>query len=107
MSPISLVAALVGLLSNPKDPGRYFYDTLRWGKSTERWIDLFGALENDPTKPSSGFDEWASKVEDAVAEQYAQGGITKRAKESVDLALEHVHRRRAEGGKGKADDELD
>lgn len=94
MVPISLVAGLIGLLTRRDDPGRYFYDALRWGKDTERWIDLFGALRHDATREGPGFDDWVRKVETVVADQYEKGGITRRAKDGIDDVLDRLHRRR-------------
>ena len=98
MSPISLVAGILGLVTRPSNPGKYFYDALRWGKQTEQWIDLFGAIRHDVNDPARGLDEWIRKVESAVAEQYEKGGITRRAKEGFDEAVEKLHRRQNRDG---------
>lgn len=42
LSPLSIVAALMGLIAGGDDPYRYFRDLLRFGRRTELWINLFG-----------------------------------------------------------------
>ena len=42
LSPLSIIAALMGLIAGGDDPYRYFRDLLRFGRRTEVWINLFG-----------------------------------------------------------------
>ncbi len=42
LSPLSIIAAVMGLVAGGDDPYRYFRDLLRFGRRTEVWINLFG-----------------------------------------------------------------
>ena len=42
LMPISLIAAIYGLIAGGHEPERYFKDVLRFGRRTEHWINLFG-----------------------------------------------------------------
>ena len=42
LSPLSIIAAVMGLVAGGDDPYRYFRDLLRFGRRTELWINLFG-----------------------------------------------------------------
>ncbi len=42
LSPMIIVAGVLGLLAGGDDPHRYFRRVLRFGRRTELWINLFG-----------------------------------------------------------------
>ena len=102
LSPISLLATLVGLLTETERPGRYFYDLLRYGRQTDRWIDLFGAQQpggppgdrpgepRDPALSRGGVDDFVSLIEDTLVREVERGGMTATAKESVDKLLDRI-----------------
>ncbi len=94
--PVSLVAGIVSLVGGKgPDPGPEFYELLRIGRRTERWINLFGALENkcgpaaeEDKFAARDFDEIAARVETFLVEEYRKGGITAQAKQRMDDALD-------------------
>jgi len=49
LSPLSLVAAVVGLLTGGDQPERYFQKVIRFGRRTEVWINLFGEHDGPGT----------------------------------------------------------
>lgn len=97
LSPISIGAAIIGLLSGGDRPGRQFYDLLYVGKRTEKWINLFGATAH-VTPPSfhreesESVDALVERLEEVARRQYEKGGLTKNAKHAVDRALDAVDR---------------
>lgn len=111
LSPVSLVAALVGMLTNREDPGRPFYLVLRLGHGFDRWVNLFGqhraslppasepaaadALEALPARHhGEGLDAYVARLEQVLVEQYRRGGLTAKAKDALDQALDGLHERR-------------
>jgi len=69
--PLSLVAALIGVMRGGADCDREFRRLIKLGRRSERWINLFGhqrPLGNEPTKGS--MDSILEQVESAVMEQY-------------------------------------
>lgn len=95
LSPISMVAALLGFIRDPHKPGRYFYSLMKLGKRSDHAIGLFGAaekagLELEPD-PGRSVDELVDRIEGLVVKQYEQGGVTATAKESIDKALDKLH----------------
>lgn len=117
-APIALVAALVGLLAHRDDPGRPFYTLLRWGHGFDRWVNLFGthraralppapgapppgsssttaAPEPDDAPPHSSttIDSHVDRVEQVLVDQYRRGGLTAKAKDAIDKALDSLHER--------------
>ena len=98
--PASLVAGILSLLSvNKGKPGPQFYSLLALGKRSERWINLFGALENAPPEVrEDGFeedpsiDDLVSRLEGYVVEEYRSGGVTSQAKKRIDDAISAIQR---------------
>lgn len=95
--PLSLVAGLISLLSGGREPGPEFYDLLKLGRRSDRWINLFGAAErlHGPPTTDEGFggtdiDRFAARVEEFVVEEYRQGGLTRQARDRLDRAIDRL-----------------
>jgi len=99
--PASLVAGIASLASGEQGrPGLQFYHLLGFGKQTERWINLFGAVDNSPEtleQPASfgdaDIDDLVGRVESFVVDEYRNGAVTAQAKERLDRALNTIRRR--------------
>lgn len=96
--PASLIAGLISLVRS-KDgmPGNEFYELVSIGKQSERWINLFGALRNAPpeVRPPNHFgdseiDDFVSRVEAFVVDEYQKGGVTKQARERMERAMQKM-----------------
>jgi hypothetical protein len=95
--PVSLVVALIGLVSDPSDPGRLFRRVMDFGRRSDRWINLFGDprhFRGDSAEASDepGVDELVGMLEQRLLEHYRKGGVTATAKDAVDRALDAVHK---------------
>ena len=98
--PVSLVAGIVSLVKSGDEPATEFYDLLKMGRRSERWINLFGAAERvhgpaneDEQLLPEDIDALVSRVESFVVDEYQKGGVTKQAKDQVDKALNKLHKR--------------
>lgn len=103
--PASLVVALVSLMRGGEETGREFYELLQYGKRTEEWIDLFGALEKRglgtrPEKNLESIDEIADRIEAFIVHEYNKGGVTHKAKQRLDRALDALQKRGKNVGEG-------
>jgi hypothetical protein len=100
--PASLIAGLISVVKTKNGvPGSEFYQLVGVGKQSERWINLFGALENAPPEvarpaefSSTDIDDIVSKVEAFVVDEYKRGGVTAQARDSVQQAMQKMRRRR-------------
>ncbi len=100
--PASLVAGLISIATTTDGrPGPQFYRLLGLGKQSERWINLFGALENSPDGDrvqrdfvAGDIDDIVGSLEKFVVDEYQRGGVTKQAKDQIDRALQRIQRRR-------------
>ena len=96
--PASLVAGLMSLLSgNDGKPGTQFYQLVSWGKQSEHWIDLFGALRNAPEEMleqqlpvDASLDDVVSYVEAIVVKEHKEGSVSKKAKQHIEKALANI-----------------
>ncbi|MDX1554676.1 MAG: hypothetical protein R3212_01485 [Xanthomonadales bacterium] len=91
--PVSLIAAVIGLVRGGNEADREFRQVINLGKRSERWINLFG--HHRPlarSHPAGSLDTLIDKVEDVVREQYQKGRTSPEAKAAIDEALQMVHR---------------
>ena len=100
--PASLIAGLVSIAKTENGkPGPQFYSVVSVGKQSERWINLFGALENAPPEvvveehfAAADIDEIVLRMESFVVDEYQRGGVTAQAKERIDKAISALRQRR-------------
>jgi hypothetical protein len=86
--PISLVAALIGLLRGGEDCDREYRRVIKLGRRSERWINLFGHQRPlSTTNPVGSMDHILNQVESIVVEQYRKGGNASDAREAVRKAM--------------------
>lgn len=72
--PVSIIAAMIGVLRGGPDCDREFRRVLKLGRRSERWINLFGhqrPLGKDSL--SGSMDSILDQVETTVMEQYKRG----------------------------------
>lgn len=97
--PVSLVAGIVSLIKHDNEPSNEFYDLLRLGRRSERWINLFGAAEkihgpsaHDDNILPDDLDTMVNKVESYVVEEYKKGDVPKQAKDQIDRAIDTLQK---------------
>ena len=89
--PVSLLAALVGLVRGGEEPDREYRQVIKLGRRSERWINLFGhqrPLGN--SHPAGSLDTVLKQVEDVVTDQYRKGKTSAEARTAIRAALEKV-----------------
>ena len=100
--PLSLAAGIISLASSKDGKlGLQFYHLLAWGKQSEVWINLFGAVKNSPEKieqpqpfGNQDIDDIVGRLESFVVDEVKRGGVTTQAKERLDKILAAVQRRK-------------
>ena len=101
--PASIVAGIVSLVSGTDSrPGPQFYQLLALGKQSERWINLFGALEHAPPDleqiepfPEADMDELVGKLETFVRDEERRDAVTNQARERLEKVLGAINRARS------------
>lgn len=75
--PISLVAAVIGLLRGGNAADREYRQVIKLGRRSERWINLFGHQRPlGKSNRAGSMDKVLGHVESAVVEQYRKGRET-------------------------------
>jgi hypothetical protein len=100
--PASLIAGIISLAtSTDGKPGTQFYRLLAWGKESEHWISLFGAVKNSPesVQQSASFgdrdiDDIVGRLETLVVDEVNRGGVTSQAKARLEKILDAMQRKK-------------
>ena len=96
--PVSLVAALVGLLRGGEDCDTEFRRVIELGRRSERWINLFGHKRPlDVAHPAGSMDRILEQVESIVVEQYKKGKSAAEARDAVRKAIEEENNKAGSG----------
>jgi hypothetical protein len=81
--PVSLIAALVGLLRGGEDPDREYRRIIKLGRRSERWINLFGQQRPlGRPHPADSMDNVLGQVESAITKQIEKQRTTENDRES-------------------------
>ncbi len=101
--PVAFVAAIISLLAGGEEKGRLFYDVVRLGKRSERWINLFGAVENNAPEaavPESAMslDDYLAEVEGRLRAEYRDGGTGSQARQALGALVDSFHAAREKFG---------
>lgn len=93
--PVSLVAALVGLVRGGADCDAEFRRVIQLGRRSERWINLFGHEHPlDVSHPAGNMDRVLAQVEAIVVEQYKKGKSAADARDAVRKVIDEETDRR-------------
>lgn len=88
--PASLVVGLISLVGG-KGSEDGFYDLLRMGKRSEKWINLFGAVDRfdelDDAEGSQDIDRMVHRVETFIVDEYKHGHLSSQAREKIEQSL--------------------
>ena len=83
--PVSLVAALAGLLVGGSEPNQYFRRVLHFGRRTEYWINLFGHRRTEGTS-----DEIIKPIQARVFEEATTRPSLKKAGSILNKSIDSV-----------------
>ncbi len=88
--PLSLVAALVGLVEGGKNCDEKFRRVIKLGRRSERWINLFGQQAPlDMSHPAGSIDTILNQVESVVLDQYRKGRTASETRAAVRDAMKN------------------
>ena len=83
--PISLIAALLGLLAGGSKPARYYNLVLAFGRRTERWINLFGRQKGTTS------DDLIEPLKERVFRESESNPLFQKASSAVNRSLDQVN----------------
>jgi hypothetical protein len=86
--PLSIVAALLGLVEGGKNCDEKFRRVVKLGRRSERWINLFGEQQPlDVSHPAGSIDSILNQVESVVLDQYRKGRSAAETRAAVREAM--------------------
>ena len=96
LMPISLVAALIDIVSRGEREGALFYKVLKWGAHSEAVIDVYSAIEHHETSdfkisPSYTVDGVIARLEGVLMRECEKGGTAASIKAAMDRAIDQLH----------------
>lgn len=106
--PASLIAGAISLLRGGEQPGKEFYDLLKHGRRSERWINLFGVLKErgldvgDRHGGVENIDQIADRVEAFIVHEYNKGEVSAKARDRLNRALDALQKRSRKNSGGNA-----
>jgi len=81
--PVSMIAALIGLLRGGEEPDREYRRVIKLGRRSERWINLFGQQRPlGRPHPADSMDNVLGQVESAITKQLRKERTTENDQES-------------------------
>jgi len=90
LSPVSIIAALMGLLAGNKDPDKYLNRLMEFGRRSDIWINLFDTHMGENTS-----DAWIAPLEERMKRKYSDNVDEQhwiyRSGKRVNDALDHVN----------------
>lgn len=89
LSPLSLGAAVLGLLAGGREPDQYFQRVLHWGRGTERWINLFGAQRGGGTA-----DTLMEPLREKAFEEAQNNPLVRKIESNLNEKLDRINRER-------------
>lgn len=95
LSPVSVFAALYGLISHPENPSIHFDRLLKFGRRTDVWINLFETSDSPEQEQMPSSDAYIQKLEDLLITEYQKGGLVRDLKVSADSIIKRIHNGRS------------
>lgn len=93
--PVCLGAGIWGLIRHQKNPGRYLYRVLSYGKLSEKWIGLFDEADKDIYEPldyqDKKFHDLLQKTQDVFESKYVDPAKKEQLLEKFNLALNDIN----------------
>lgn len=96
LMPISLVAALIDLVSRGEREGALFYRVLKWGAHSEAVIDVYSAIEHHEASDFKicrdyTVDGVIARLEGVLVRECEKGGTAASIKAAMDRAIDQLH----------------
>ena len=86
LSPISIIATIIDLIENRRGQRSYFSLLLKYGRESERRINLFE--QHSSRKQAKTVDTVVQKVEDIIVKEYKNGEISSKALKAIEKTLQ-------------------
>ena len=100
LMPVSLVAALIDVISRGDREGSLFYRVLRWGAHSEEVLAVYSPIKHEihdlKVNPNYTVDGVIARLEKVLVREYEKGGTAASIKTAMDRAIDQLHRETGE-----------
>jgi hypothetical protein len=86
LMPVSIIAAIAGLVAGGEHPEMYFRKVQNFGRKSEHWLNLFGHRRRGNTA-----DELVRPLEETLLAQIRSGGRLDRGAKQINQILDNVN----------------
>jgi hypothetical protein len=98
--PISIVAAIFGLLAGGEQPDMYFRQVQRFGRRSDLWLNVFGSRNRGHTA-----DEMIRPLEESLMAQMRRGGRLTRGAKHFNELLDNVNQKQTRRNPPQSNDD--
>ena len=96
LMPVSVVAALIDLISKGDREGSLFYRVLRWGAHSEQMLDAYSPIRHElhdlNVNPNYTVDAVVARLEGVLVREIEKGGTAATIKAALDRTIDQLHR---------------
>jgi hypothetical protein len=96
LMPVSVVAAMIDLVSKGEREGSLFYRVLRWGAHSEEVLDAYSPIRDElqdrKVNPNYTVDAVVARLEAVLVREYEKGGTAATIKAALDRTIDQLHR---------------
>src|SRR2546430_12528385 len=96
LMPVSLVAAIIDLISKGDREGSLFYRVLRWGAHSEQVLDAYSPIRHElhdlNVNPNYTVDAVVARLENVLVREIEKGGTAATIKAALDRTIDQLHR---------------
>ncbi len=94
LSPLSLMCTLIDLVEGNTGKDSYFEKLLRFGRRTERKINLFNQ-HDDESSQGQTIDSLINQVESIIVKEYTEGQMSAKAKGAIEKTIQVIKARQS------------
>lgn len=87
LSPVSIILVIYDVLAGRDQTQSYFVKLMKYGRQSDRWINLFGLDDLEEKQGNNSVDYWLEKVEKAIKEQQKEGEISQTVRDKLEKYL--------------------
>src|SRR5439155_8413072 len=95
LMPVSVVAAMIDLVSKGEREGSLFYRVLRWGAHSEEVLDAYSPIKDElqdrKINPNYTVDAVVARLEGVLLREYEKGGTSATIKAALDRTFDQLH----------------
>jgi hypothetical protein len=95
LMPVSLMAAIIDLVSKGEREGSLFYRVLHWGAHSEEVLDTYSPIKHElhdlNVNPNYTVDAIVGRLEEVLVRECEKGGTAATIKAAMDRVIDQVH----------------